>query len=119
MSTLIRAYTPNVKSVVQLYANNGVLYLNPTEINPDVQYICEMTAGMRLVREAILAPGRYTIRILNTLGSPLEIGIGINLPEWFDLDTDLGQNAGNITILEFIAYDDPPSYLFLTSSRVY
>jgi hypothetical protein len=112
-------YVPSVKSVVPLYANNGILYLNPNEINPDVQYICEMTAGMRLLRETILAPGRYTIRILNTLGSPLEIGTGISMPVGFDQDNDLGQNPGNITILEFIAYDDPPSYLFLTSSRVY
>ena len=112
-------YVPSVKSVVPLYANNGILYLNPNEINPDVQYICEMTAGMRLLRETILAPGRYTIRILNSLGSPLEIGTGISLPVGFDLDNDLGQNPGNITILEFIAYDDSPSYLFLTSSRVY
>ena len=74
---------------------------------------------MVLLRETILAPGRYTIRILNTLGSPLEIGTGISLPVGFDLDNDLGQNPGNITILEFIAYDDSPSYLFLTSSRVY
>ena len=112
-------YVPSVKSVVQLYPNNGKLYLNANEISPDVQYICEMSSGMVLLRETILAPGRYTIRILNTLGSPLEIGTGISMPEWFDLDNDLGQNPGNITILEFIAYADPPSYLFLTSSRVY
>ena len=112
-------YTPSVKSVVPLYPNNGNLYLNANEISPDVQYICEMSSGILLVRETILAPGRYTIRVLNTLGSPLTIGPGISMPVGFDQDNDLGQNPGNITILEFIAYDDSPSYLFLTSSRIY